>query len=344
MKMRHSALLSTVALVVGLAGSAQAQTKLLFSTLFPPSHTLHAEILTPWAEAVKEATGGTVEIDFAPSSLAPPPEQLGMVETGIADIAIQYTGLLPNRLTGLLFTEFPGPNYSTEVTSAAIWRVYDEMLRDKMDLKRVHVLSAFSFPKTWFWTTSDKTFETLEDFKGARLATVPGNPATAWGAVSDGVVAGPAFRYFELVSKGIVDAYTTISPVDVPGFNLETYTTGGVDLGTIATSGTFMLMISDRKWRSLTDEQREAIDKVSGEAFARRTKIMDEKVAETLARFKADGMALSEFSPELQEQLKDKMAFIEQNWITSAAAMDINGEAVLARFHDIEAELDGETK
>ena len=196
MKMRHSAFLSGLALVVGLAGSAQAETKLLFSTLFPPSHTLYADVLVPWAEAVKEESGGSVEIEFAPSSLAPPPEQLSMVENGIADIAIQYTGLLPNRLTGLTFTEFPGPNYSTEVTSVAIWHVYDEMLRDKMDLRRAKVLSTFSFPKTWFWTINDKTFETLEDFKGARLATVTGNAATAWGAVSDGVVAGPAFPPF----------------------------------------------------------------------------------------------------------------------------------------------------
>lgn len=344
MKMRRFTFLSTLAMVAGLTGTAQAQEKLLFSTLFPPAHSLYAEILTPWAEAVKEETGGSVEIDFAPSSLAPPPEQLGMVENGIADIAIQYTGLLPNRLTGLLFTEFPGPNYSTEVSSVAIWHVYDEMLRDKMDLKRVKVLSAFSFPKTWFWTINDKTYETLEDFKAARLATVVGNGANAWGAVSDGVVAGPAFRYFEIVSKGIVDAYTTITPIDVPGFNLETYTTGGIDLGDIATSGTFILIINDRKWRSLTDEQRAAIEKVSGEAFARRTKVLDEKVAETLARFESDGMKLGKFSPELQAELKEKMSFIEEGWIDSVSAMDIDGAAVLDRYHELEAELSGKEK
>ncbi|MCD1636539.1 hypothetical protein K7H91_22545 [Martelella mediterranea] len=342
--MRKLILVSTIAFVAGLTGSAHAETKLLFSTLFPPTHSLYAEVLVPWAEAVEEESGGSVEIDFAPSSLAPPPEQLGMVENGIADIAIQYTGLLPNRLTPLTFTEFPGPNYSTEVTSVAIWHVYDEMLRDKIDLKRVKILSAFSFPKTWFWTLNDKTYNTLEDFKGARIATTTGLGATAWGAVSDGVVAGPAFRYFEIVSKGIVDAYTTITPIDVPGFNLETYTKGGIDLGDIATSGTFILLVNDRKWRSLTDEQRAAIGKVSGEAFARRTKVLDDKVAETLARFESQGMTLGAFSPELQAQLQEKMGFIKDGWVESVSAMDIDGRALLDRYHELETELSGEQK
>ncbi len=40
MEMRKFTFLSTLALVAGLTSTAQAQEKLLFSTLFPPAHSL----------------------------------------------------------------------------------------------------------------------------------------------------------------------------------------------------------------------------------------------------------------------------------------------------------------
>ena len=50
----------------------------------------------------------------------------------------------------------------------------------------------------------------------SRGNNTPGTAARAYGSVTSGVVAGPAVRYFELVSKGMVDAYVDCS-VDAHG-------------------------------------------------------------------------------------------------------------------------------
>ena len=45
------------------AGSALAETKLLFSTFFPPQHPLVKQVLQPWAASVQQATGGSANTD-----------------------------------------------------------------------------------------------------------------------------------------------------------------------------------------------------------------------------------------------------------------------------------------
>jgi TRAP-type C4-dicarboxylate transport system, periplasmic component len=45
-------------LLFGMIAGAAAQTKLLFSTFFPPGHPLYRQVLQPWAAAVQEATQG----------------------------------------------------------------------------------------------------------------------------------------------------------------------------------------------------------------------------------------------------------------------------------------------
>ncbi len=342
MKSRLSAIPVAAGFLAAMTTLASAETKLLLSTFFPTAHPLYAEILVPWAEAVKTETDGRVTVEFAPSSLAPPPGQLDMVESGVADIAVQYSSVVPNRLAPLMISEVPGPESTAENRSVALWRTFEDKLDGLQTLRRLKILSAFVFPDQWFFNVNDEPIETMEQLKSAQVATTPGNTATAYGAITSGVVAVPAFRYFELVSKGMVDAYTTITPLDVPSFNLENYTKSGYSMGDLSTAGSFVLVMNSAKWDQLSPEDQAIVEELSGEAFARRLSALDDRVKAVTQKFEEGGIVLSTLPEAMATGMKDAFAFIEEQWIEAANAAGIDAAETLESYRKHLAELNAQ--
>ena len=63
----------------------------MFTPLASPTYT---KVLAPWFDDIEKATQGRVKINRPPQSLAPPPEQLNMVVSGVADGAFQFNAFL----------------------------------------------------------------------------------------------------------------------------------------------------------------------------------------------------------------------------------------------------------
>ncbi|WP_264214342.1 TRAP transporter substrate-binding protein [Leisingera thetidis] len=330
-------------LAVGLlAGTARAETELLFSTFFPPQHVLVKDVLVPWAEKVAEATDGEVTVTFAASSLAPPPKQLDMVQDGIADVTVQFAGVVPNRLTTLLVGAVPGPTGTSEAMSRALWRTHEAHFDVAEEFDRLQLLSLFALPPQMMFGTTGAPISSVEEMKSARIATTPGTAAKAFGAVSSGIVAGPAFRYFELVSKGMVDAFVAVTPIDVIGFNLAPYTKTATDMGSLGTAGTFSLVMNERKWRRLSEEDRDAIMSVSGEYFAGLLGAVDARNSEVIEQLKADGVRFVTLSEEMEADLRDAFAPISEDWIASVTAKGVDGAAALDFYRDTLSQLAAE--
>lgn len=325
-----------------VAGQAFAQTKLLFSTFFPPQHPLVKQVLVPWAENVQKASGGSLVVEFSPTSLAPPPAQLDMVSKGIADITVQFAGVVPNRLTSLLITEVPGPVASSQAMSVALWRTQEKFFAKANEFKGVHLLSVFALPPQGFFLTREAPFETLEQLKAARIATTPGTAARAYGAVTSGVVAGPAVRYFELVSKGMVDAYASVTPLDVLGFNIGRYTKSVMDLPGLGTAGSFALVMNEGRWNKLKPEEQAAIAGLSGEAFARSLGAVDKANEVAIAHMKGQGVKFVEAPKALVKDLQQSFAFIEKEWAGEVGRRGVDGAAAAAFYRAEQQRAGGE--
>lgn len=321
-------------LACATTGSAIAQSKLLFSTFFPHTHPLVRQVLQPWAAAVQQATSGSLVIEFSPASLAPPPGQLDMVSKGIADVSLQFSGVVPNRLTTLLVTEVPGPVATSEAMSVALWRTHERFFQKADEHKGVKLLSLMVLPPQAFYGTRAEPIATLEQLKSAKIATTPGTAARAYGAVTSGVVAGPAVRYFELVSKGMVDAYVSVTPLDVIGFNLTRYTKTAMNLEGLGTAGSFSLIMNEAKWRSLAPAQQAALSRLSGEAFARRMAALDEANKAAIKSLREQGVQFVDAPAGLLQDLGKAFAFVEKEWIADVAKRGVDGAAAVAFYRD----------
>ena len=322
------------------AGSAFAETRLLFSTFFPPQHPLVKQVLQPWAASVKQATNGSVVVEFSPSSLAPPPGQLDMVSKGIADVTVQFAGVVPNRLTSLLITEVPGPVSTAQAMSVALWRTHEKFFAQANEHRGVKLLSVFTLPPQGFYGTKDEPISGIEQLKAAKIATTPGTAARAYGTVTSGVVAGPAVRYFELVSKGMVDAYVSVTPLDVMGFNLGRYTRTATELPGLGTAGSFSLVMNEARWKKLTPAEQSAIATVSGEAFARSLGAVDDANKGAIKAMQEHGTKFIEAPAALVRDLGKAFAFVEKEWIAEVGKRGVDGAAA-ADFYRAEQKRAG---
>ena len=92
----------------------------------------------------------------------------------------------------------------------------------------------------------------------------------------------------------------------------------------------FFVVMNRRTWDGLSEEDKAAIDSVSGEAMARLagqawdaadaagTKVMSDK-----------GVALSQADAAMTAELEEKLAGIEQDFLDAAAKSGVDGAAAL---------------
>ena len=314
-------------------GAALAQTKLLLSTFFPATHPIYADVLVPWAKSVEPATQGRVKIEFSASSLAPPPGQLDMVQKGVADVALQYTGVVPNRLQLELLTELPGPVSDSARMSQALWNTHERHFRSADQYKGLHLLALIVFPPQELFCVKG-LYSTMEQLRAAKIATTPGTAARQYGAITNGVVAGPAVRFFETVSKGIVDAYAGVTPIDVISFNLAPSTRCAMQIPDLRTAGSFALVMSERKWKELSEADRAAIAAVSGAAFAARMSAMDRANVASAKKLADGGVKFLDASPELTGELRKAWSFLDDEWIREAGKRGVDGAAALQFYRE----------
>jgi TRAP-type C4-dicarboxylate transport system substrate-binding protein len=322
------------------SAAATAQTKLLASLFFAPSHAIYSQVMVPWAKDVEKGTNGEIRVEFSPSSLAPPPGQLDMVSKGIADVAIQFSGVVPNRLPLTLIGEQFGPITTSQAMSVALWRTHKKFFEPADEYKGFKLLSLVTFPAQRLYLVN-QPITSLDQLKRSKIAVTPGTLAKAYGSVSTGVVAIPAVRFFELVSKGTVDAFV-VTPIEIYSFNLREFTKYVVrfkDTGTAAAA--FAVVMNESKWKSLSRSQRDAIDRLSGEAFAMRMSALDEAAESASAQARREGVRFIDAPPAFNDEVRKAFAFTVEEWIESARKRGVDGRAALEFYQAEHVRLAG---
>ncbi len=307
---------------------AQAQTKLLFNSFAPPSHVMNQRVFPVWIKQVEEATQGRVKIETTPSSLAPPPGQLDLVLKGGADLAWQFSGVVANRLAMNQMTQIPSPTASAVVMSRAMWRTHEKHFGPASEYKGLKLVALLVFPANHFFTLKD-ALNGPDQIKQMKIVTVPGADAKAWGTLTTGVLTSPVVRYFEFVSKGTVDGYTSMPITDLLSLNLSRHTKYIIDFKDAKNSATFAFFMNAAKWESIPKADQAAIEKVSGEAFATLMKGMDDATDEVIKKVTADGVQRVNAPDSVIAAVKQAHAATESDWLAEAQKRGVDGRAAL---------------
>ncbi|MBA4501567.1 TRAP transporter substrate-binding protein [Marinobacterium marinum] len=327
---------ATVAL---LASTAQAETRLTMSSWLPSGHPLVQDVMKPWAASVAEATDGRVKVIILPSSLGHPKVHYDIAREGQADITYGGHGYTPGRFKLYKMVEFPFGGNSAEATSVAYWNVYNEYLKPAGEHKDVKLLGLFTHGPGHIHN-SKRTVQSAEDMKGLKLRVgggVASDLASALGSVS---IQKPSSSSYELVSSGVADG-TLFPHESVVAFNIEDKLTHT----TLVPGGThnfsFYLVMNRDRFADLPEEDRKAIESVSGEAFARLAgRMWDTQDAKGLEAIRANGNEVVTAPDAFLTEIRQASAPMEEAWLKVADEQGVDGRAALEAFRAQSHQLD----
>ena len=332
---------SGIASVALTATAAFAQTELTYSSWIPWSHPVNVEIYIPWMEAIEKDSEGRITFKRLPKPVASPPAHLDAVRTGQADVAFTVHGYSRKQFAAYLFAELPLLGDSAELTSIALQRTHDKFLADKDLYPGVHLIG-MNMHGPGQVNHTQKIIKTPADMEGQKMRTggpIPTAITEAWGGVS---IQQPSSKSYEILSSGIADGI--MFPFEsVTSFNLTEIVPFTTTLPGGWYSSSHYLIMNQRAYDSLPDEDKAIVDKYSGEAFAKLAgQGWDTINAKGLEDILANGNTAEEASPELIAAVEELNASFLEEYYAAAEAEGIDGAAVMEFFKAEVAKLDAE--
>lgn len=316
---------SAIALL-GLTAFGQSQaTTLTMANWLPPSHPLVKNLMAPYAKKIAEVTNGSVTVNILNAPLGSPAAHFDFAVNGIADITFGVQGYTPGRFKTTNLVELPFLGNNAESVSVAYWRTYEAMLKKAGEYDQVKVLGLFSHgPGLVF--TKGKDLTKTDALDGVKLRVGGGIVHEVVSALGGIPVEGPSSKSYELLSQGVANGilfpYESVAFFKlIPLLDQALVVPGGLY------NTSFYIVMNKNKWNSLTPEQQQAIDKVSGEALARMAgKMWDKADAEGLAAMEGKIKQVPATKEQMQV-LKEKLQPVIDAKLKEVAETGVNAEA-----------------
>lgn len=307
--MKHLLLLLALSLAFGAPVSAQETLNLKFSNFESPKSYGTRRVYTPWMEAINEASNGTLNIEmFAGGQLGKPAAQLGIVQNGVADLALIIPSFTPGRFAGNDIAELPFLWSDPLHASLAVAHMLE---RGQLSYPGIEVLGiAVAGP---YVLHTDVPVNSLDDLKGLKLRAagpVYAEVAKALGAAGVGM---PLSALSENMSRGVVDgAFVDWSLLDV--FRVTEVTNTHVDY---PLGGVILLIgMNLDVYESLPPKARSAVDAAKGDNFGRLwAEVQKEEAAAVRARLVEDPEHIVvELSPEERARWDAAIQQVIKGW------------------------------
>ncbi|HVZ44186.1 MAG TPA: TRAP transporter substrate-binding protein [Ramlibacter sp.] len=312
---RALAILAVSALLPTIA--AAQTTVLRYSNWLPPGHAMRVKVIEPWIAEVEKVTQGRVKIDTLPKVIGTVPSQFDVAADGQADLVVFVNGYTPGRFEISEVLELPFTSDNAEVYSAFAYRFYTQHLAQYGEYKGVHPLSLFVVG-TGHIFNNKRPVRSIGDLRGMKLRTPQAGVTQSLLLLGAVPVSKPISELYELLSGGSLDG-TLLVPESVASFKLVDslpYATivPGALYNTILTLG-----INDAKWQGIRADDREAISKISGEAFARKVgRAYMEGDEATWATYRKMGRTIETASPAMVQEIRTALKPVEVTWIEKA--------------------------
>lgn len=309
------------------SGPPDEVTEWVIQPCFDSSDAGWASGIIPWAEAVEEATEGTVKIDVEPAgSITSASEAFGATAGGLTDgmacWATVYGGDLPE---GMLAFGLPMGASNAEEAWEVMWGDPDyrvgELVQEAAHQKNVHWAGWTNQGPNAMFTTFE--VNSLDDFEGKKMRA-----------------GGPQAMFHEAIGGSPVsldpgDIYTSIKLGTIEGTYWDT---GGVDDMSFDEVIDYAVMpgwnpaqhqstyINLDSWNALTDWQREQIEGIFEEMYFETSRMHEEGVDEALTAVEEAGGEVIDLSDEQVARMRE--VAIEKVWPQIAEQSELAEEGV----------------
>lgn len=329
-KMATLTTFSALMFLGSLQGALAADTVLQVSTWAGPNHGVNTIVWPTWGSWVEEATDGRVTVNVT-HDMGPPDAQMELVADGVADVTWLFHGLMPGRFELTKLPELPTfESFSSENASVAYWRTHNEFLAEAGEHRGVQVIGLGVHGPGALYL--DESIDSLSDLDGKRVRIGGGIMADISNVLDLTGVALPPASTYEAATQGVIDG-AMLTLEGLKSFRLAEVLPYTVQMPGGFYRGSFSLVINPDTWSSLSEEDRVAIEKVSGERLSRLFGYMMDVVDERGIEFaKAQGNTFIELPAAEVERFQQVAVDLPGQWETEASERGVNGEAARAFF------------
>ncbi|MDK2776826.1 MAG: TRAP transporter substrate-binding protein [Pseudomonadota bacterium] len=314
--------------------TASAETVLRVGTWLPPTDKQNEVVWPTWAKWVEEATEGRVKVKLE-YGLGHPKTMFQLVEDGIVDASFSFHGYVPGRFKLPQIVEEPGLGVGAEAASVALWRVYDQQLRQAGEFEGLQVLAMFSHgPGT---IQSNFPVNSLADLEGKKIRVGGGVQSELAERMKLTPVGAPATKAYEMLQQGVIDGIF-MPMAQQKSLRLNEVTKYITIFPAGMYMGSFSMFINPEFMEDLDERDRQAILSVSGEklsAMAGRAWEAGDK--EGFAAAREAGVEINELSADspLAQEFEQMISGMDAIWVKSVADRDVNAEAAMKELRDI---------
>ena len=324
-----AALLSfTAGVFLAFADGASAEPiTLRLHTFNSPKAIAVREFLQPWAEEIKERSGGRVEVQVFPAmQLGGRPSDLyAQARDGVVDIVWTLPGYTAGRFPLTEAFELPFVCGDAVATSQALTEFHHEWLQDEYD--DTHPL-VFHAAAPGHLHTTTKQVTTLEDLAGLKVRAPSRASAAmleAFGAVPVGM---PVPQVYEALSRGVVEGawipWTIMRP-----FRLHEVTRYHTEASLFCPL--FLMTMNKARYEGLPADIRQIIDDTTGMALAERLGRLwqeDEEPGRAIAEER--GHPILPLSDAERERWREVTEPVIADWLAKVNAMGYDAESMLS--------------
>ncbi|MDT8309620.1 MAG: TRAP transporter substrate-binding protein, partial [Bacteroidales bacterium] len=318
--------------------------KFRMANWYPPGSSFNAAIWPFYAEQLKKASNGRIDIKVFPAEqLVKEADTWEAVVDGIADIGhvflMDESGRFPLTEYGFLPMLWPN-NRTASIVMTSLYEKYPAL---QNEFKDVHVLFFnINAPAQLF--TKNKKVSTKEDFAGLKIQG--GGLYFKYIAKQLGFtpVSFTFPEVYDALSKGTVDGNT----VEWEGqyiwkwYEQTNYSLGGVNLYAFP----FVLAMNKGKWDSLPDDIKQVFNQYSGvkgaemcgsvfDSYDDASKMMIEDYAK-----KNNKPAPERVSPAVKDEFEKLMAPVHEQWAADMEKKGLPGNEVLEDARELVRQIE----
>jgi len=330
---RRNAIAALAALgATTLAGSALAQqtVTLRLHQFLPPSATIPARAIAPWARKIEAESGGRIKVQLfhSMSMGGTPPQLFDQARNGVVDLTWTVLGYTPGRFNKSEVFELPFMSGQAEPASRAFHEYVEKFAAD--EFKDVKLLAAHTHGPGLFHTKEPVTgLESLRGMKVRGGSRVISNMLAKLGATPVGM---PVPAVTDALTKGTI-AGTTIPWEVTPSLKIaelvKNHTTFAGPTGLF--TQTFALVMNRASYDKLPADLKAVIDKNAGvetAAFFGRAMDDGDKAGMDVAR-KAGNSIVTLDAGETKRWQTAAMA-VEADWVKEVQGKNIDGAKLVS--------------
>ncbi|MGI9449099.1 MAG: TRAP transporter substrate-binding protein [Geminicoccaceae bacterium] len=249
---------ATAATVIALIGAAEAK-DLSLAYFMGPKHPMNAGLMTPFGEQLAKATDGSLTVKQFPGGAlnSVPPKQYSVLLDGVADIVFALPGYTADAFPKTNVVGLPGVCDSALECTEALQRARPEL--EKEYNAKVLAIWANAPPVL---ITKDRPVTKLADLDGMKVRVTSKGDVPFVEALGASAVAQPVNVINQNLANGVIDAIM-IDPSAIGSFKLfepANYVTPWFP----GSGSAFVLLMNQDVYDDLSDEEKAAVDQISG--------------------------------------------------------------------------------